>query len=698
MPIDLLTLGTRGVLTAQSQLNVVSHNIDNVNTEGYTRQMANQRTSDPMWQLGNNYGTGSYLSKIERQYDQFAINSMNMASTEYHYYDQRDSQLGAMDGLLSQTGQKIKDSMNLWYDTVNKLSDSPSDMGTRRILLNQAKLVTGNMNDVYARLEQDSRDTNESLEIISDKISAIGIEMAENNKILTAAQASETADNDLIDRQEILISELSSLTQVSARVESNGSYSVYIGNGINLVSNVRSNVFSMADGDPDKAQTRFSILTEKGAKLVTSQEIGGKVQALLDHRDKTITKVKDQLGLMSLSFAKSMDDLQRQGLDLNGKRGADFFTNFNSKEQAKDRVLSPASGDYEVYIDDLSALEGGEYQLRLASSEPVVATDEEEVESTPSADEPLALTGTEYIVIDPRGNERLVTTNENNELVVDGLRIKVNQDAQEGEKVFIRTTRDAARDIKVLLTDAKEIAAQGYVSNASNVVSSAHLSLEPHMDLQNFPTNFDVKINKLESGEYQYSVQNATDRNGRPVSLQGLSGLTGSYDPSNGVTFSLGIPQVQAEDTEEETSTQGEDETVATSSTRSVMDIEITAGAINGDTFAINLSPSEGDNSNLLKMAKIQQEEILNGGNSSIIDVFESVTTDIGNEKSIAHTMEEVGKVNWDSTQEKVASVSGVNLDEEAADLMRFQQSYAASSKVMAVADEIFNTILNIGN
>jgi flagellar hook-associated protein 1 FlgK len=122
----------------------------------------------------------------------------------------------------------------------------------------------------------------------------------------------------------------------------------------------------------------------------------------------------------------------------------------------------------------------------------------------------------------------------------------------------------------------------------------------------------------------------------------------------------------------------------------------LTAGAVADDRFAANLVRSEGDNGNLLKMQDIGTDKKLNAGSSTLIDVYHDLNTEMGLKKSTSERLTDVARLEKESAEERIASISGVNLDEEAANMMRFQQAYMASSRVMQAANDTFNTILQL--
>ena len=122
----------------------------------------------------------------------------------------------------------------------------------------------------------------------------------------------------------------------------------------------------------------------------------------------------------------------------------------------------------------------------------------------------------------------------------------------------------------------------------------------------------------------------------------------------------------------------------------------LSAGAKANDSFEVELGTqnAQGGNGNFLAMQQVQHQKTMADGKSSVIDLFEGLATDIGMLKKNADKLSEVNQLDFDSASERVSNLSGVNLDEEAANLMKFQQSYMASSRIMSVAKETFDTLM----
>ncbi|ANW25067.1 flagellar hook-associated protein FlgK [Vibrio coralliilyticus] len=621
MASDLLNLGSQSVLTAQRQLNTTGHNISNVNTEGYSRQSVIQGANMPRQYGGETYGMGVHVEKVRRSWDQFAVNEMNISTTNYAHKVDDEANLEMLSNMLSSVAsKKIPENLNEWFDAVKSLADSPNDVGARKVVLEKADLITQNLNDFHETIRRQSDVTNKKLDLGIERVNQLALEIRDLHRLMMRTPGPH---NDLMDQHEKLIAELSEYTKVTVTPRKNAEgFNVHIGNGHTLVSGTEASQLKMIDGYPDVHQRRLAMIEGKGIKAITTKDIDGKLGAMLTMRDEKIPYLMDELGKMATAFSYDVNALQSQGLDLRGNIGGLVFTDVNSEVVAKSRVVtsSNSTADLEVYIEDTNKLVGGQYSLQF--------------------------NGGDYYITRPNGEMSIVPV-VGNSISLDGIRIDINNGLQAGERVLIRPTRNGAAQMKMATNDPSAIAAQSYEASTTFAQGSATFSIDTAGDLR----EFEVIISP--DGK-QFAV---TDTKGK-ILLQPQA-----YPPTGPVTV------------------QG-------------TTFELSAGAIANDKFTANLVPSEGDNGNLLKMQNIQINKHLNDGESTVLDIYHNLNTDVGLQMSTASRLTDVSRLEKEAAQERVASISGVNLDEEAANMMKFQQAYMASSRIMQAANDTFNTIL----
>lgn len=288
-------------------------------------------------------------------------------------------------------------------------------------------------------------------------------------------------------------------------------------------------------------------------------------------------------------------------------------------------------------------------KLRVVSekdSQADIAVYIDDISKLEAGDYHLRYDGSNYTVIKPTG-EVVEVEMEDSALMIDGMRVEIAAAPRAGEKTIIRPVRFGAEQIKLAMDDPAKIAAQSYQSSVTFAQGDADFRVLIAGSLKEFQVVVSPK------GD-QFAV---LDMEGR-VLLKPQE-----YPPSGPITV------------------QG-------------TTFELTKGAIGNDKFAANLTASEGDNGNLLKMQDMQTSKSVNDNNSTILELYHDLNTDMGLKMSTATRLSEVARLESEAAQERVAEISGVNLDEEAANMMKFQQAYMASSRIMQAANDTFDTIL----
>ncbi|EGR0493825.1 flagellar hook-associated protein FlgK [Vibrio cholerae] len=621
MASDLLNVGTQSVLTAQRQLNTTGHNISNVNTEGYSRQSVIQGTNAPRQYGGETYGMGVHVENVRRSWDQFAVKELNIASTDYAFKRDTEENLDMLSKLLSSVAsKKIPENLNEWFDSVKSLADSPNDLGARKVVLEKAKLISQNLNDFHETVRLQKDITNKGLALGVERINQLALEIRDLQRLMMRVPGPH---NDLMDKHEKLVSELSQYTKVTVTQRKHGEgFNIHIGNGHTLVSGTEASQLKVIDGFPDTQQHRLAMVEGKALKAISARDIGGKMEAILDMRDEHIPYLMDEVGRLALSFSHEVNTLQSQGLDLRGNVGSALFTDVNLDVIARSRVVtnSNSKADMAVFIEDVSQLKGGEYSMQY--------------------------NGSEFVVTLPSGQQTVLPVVKGN-VYVDGLRVEVRNPPQVGERILVRPTRNGAAAIRLATEDATKIAAQSFEASTTFAQGKAKFKILQAGDVR----EFEVIVSP--TGD-QFAV---TDTKGN-ILLQPQP-----YPPTGPVTV-LGTT------------------------------FELTEGALPNDKFTANLVPSEGDNGNLRKMINIQTAKRMNDNESTIIDLYHNLNTDVGLKMATMTRLTDVARLEKEAAQSRIASISGVNLDEEAANMMKFQQAYMASSRIIQASNDTFNTIL----
>lgn len=272
-----------------------------------------------------------------------------------------------------------------------------------------------------------------------------------------------------------------------------------------------------------------------------------------------------------------------------------------------------------------------------------------------SSDYRVGFDGTNYTIT--RLSDKQVQTFATLPQTVDGVTFSLSGTPAAGDGFLVQPTRAAARDLTVAISDLARIAAATPVKAASakaNIGSGApgalSVSLPPNANLTQT-----VTITFNANGTFNV----AGTGTGNPVNIPFTPGSTLSY---NGWSMVLnGTPQA-------------------------------------GDTFTVSLnSGASGDNGNALALAKLQTSKTMIGGSATFGEGYATLVASVGNKTRELDAGAEAQIRLVDDAVAARESLSGVNLDEEAASLLRYQQAYQAAGRIIQVADQMFSTIINLG-
>ncbi|TVP10153.1 flagellar hook-associated protein FlgK [Shewanella sp. KCT] len=633
MSMDLLNIARTGVLASQSQLAVTSNNITNANTQGYHRQVAEQSSLESQ-RLGNSfYGAGTYITDVKRIYNEYAARELRIGQTALSQAQTTQTKMSELDQLFSQIGKAVPQSLNDLFAGLNSLADLPDDMGIRGSLLGNADQIAKALNQMQSQLDGQIKQTNDQISAMTDRINEISTELGHINQELMKSQG---ADMQLLDKQDALIQELSEYAQVNVIPLESGAKSIMLGGAVMLVSGEVSMQMGATTGDPYPGELRITTTAGNQTLVVDPSKMGGSLGALFQFRDETLIPAQLEMGQLALGIADSFNQAQSQGFDLNGEVGSDLFLDINDPAMSVGRAgaygNNTGNAALRVNIDDVNALSGGSYELTFTAPATYELRDQETGTVTP-----LTLNGSQLT-----GG--------------DGFSINIDSGAMaSGDRFEIRPTSGAAAGIKVVMTDPKGIAAAApkISSNTSTGSELVKLVSIDNRNAANFPLTGSELTFAIDNGASTFEVFDAAGN------TLGTSAFTPPSISAYGFTF------------------------------------EVDASVSTTDRFTFDLSFAEGDNTNAVAMAKLAETKLMNNGGSTLADVYEGTKLQVGGKAKAAEVAFGSAEAVYSQAYTRVQSESGVNLDEEAANLMRFQQSYQASARIMTTATEIFDTLFS---
>jgi flagellar hook-associated protein 1 FlgK len=632
---DILNIGVSALTSIQKAISTTGNNIANVNTEGYSRQQANFVTLQPQFLGGQYMGTGTTISTIERSFDQYLQTGVNSRTSSFEGAQVSSELANRLDGLLADPAVGLAPALDSFFASLQDVANNPGSIPERQVLLGEAQALVERFNYLDSYVSDTSDEVNKRLELAVSDINSLSQSIADINKEISAAvaRAPGQSPNDLLDTRDSLVTQLSAKVSVSTVPQPDGSLNVTIGNGQALVVGFTAQQLQTASDPNDPSQLLVGAASPSGLVTDLSQFLrGGELGALLDFRGDVLDSTRNQLGLLATAIVASFNEQHSLGVDLNGQPGGNFFSPLQAATIAQTGNSGLSSAS--TVIADVGGLTGDDYSVRYDGAQWTVTN----LSTKVSQSGPGPFT-------------------------VDGLTINVAGAPVAGDVFSIQPTRQAAASITLALSQAEQVAAAGPLRSQENLsnIGSAQLDNLTVTDASGLPL----------VGPVTLSFNPDALGTGIPgFDVTGIAGGPLAYDPvteGSGKTFSLGGADFVINGTPEA-----------------------------GDEFVIdNNTGGSGDNRNALALGELQASRILFSGSASFQDSYSRTVADIGVYARQAQSSVATEGVLLEQSVAARNSVSGVNLDEEAANLIRFQQAYQAAAQMIAVADQVFQSLLN---
>ena len=660
MSVNLYQTGVSGLLAAQQQLATTGNNIANVNTEGYNRQRAEQNAAIGISTGSNFLGSGTYVQDITRIYDQFSYKEQIINQSNLSNADSLNTRLTQLDQVMSTSGNAVVGSLNKFYEALNGVADNPNDSGLRSIVLNQASTLSNDFNQLTDNFDKMTKAVNGEIDQVANRVSEISRELAKVNETVMQSQnlTQSGQPNDLLDKRDQLIAELSEYTRVTTVLDANGVMTVMVGQGTTLVAGITPLTLQVRAGDPDAKKTQLSLVSGNSSVALNGATLGGSLAASFEFRDQHLNQTRTEIDRLAMAVSSTLNDSQASGLDLNGLQGANIFTDINATQLQQGRVLAPASNagttQAQVTINDVSLLPTDEFEVRFNG------TDFTLVNLTTGGSENLGAPGAGT----PAGTHTPSSPDYGFSFVETGVPVA-------GDTFTIVPTKNSAALMKATLTDGNAIAA----STAIAVTPSSNNVSDGKIEITNVinpvaARAYDVTVDVYESapGTFSYRVFNTVTPPPAPTIA------AGSYAAGASAVIDIpaGTPDFQIEITGD----------------------LVGSGTNARETFTLGDAFGVGNSNNAVAMAKTQEVGVTNGGKETFSESIAVSTSVVGGKASNADLVADTAQALYTQAYNRNQATSGVNLDEEAANLLKFQQAYQAASQIISTANTIFDTIL----
>lgn len=323
-------IGTSGLRIYQVATEVVSENIANVNTAGYSRQKVNLETSPPSTHNGFPLGTGVRISSVERVYDSLLQKQRVDAGTITGYDAKRSEVLQQIEPVFNEIAQdglgaSIKDFFNSWQS----LSNNPSGRVERQTVLTTAQVMIDQFRYVKNSLSNTIAMQDAAIPVNVDKVNQLVSNIATMNAQIRTTEIVSGNANEMRDQRDDLIRQLGEKIGISFTENNDGTTDVstsYSGLQIKLVSGIDAAVFSTKFNPVTERTDIYYVPAGSSAPRQPIVPAGGTIGSIITLRDQTIPNYLRQVDQLAYSLANEVNTQHQKGYDLTDSAGGRFFS------------------------------------------------------------------------------------------------------------------------------------------------------------------------------------------------------------------------------------------------------------------------------------------------------------------------------------------------------------------------------------
>lgn len=644
----LMSLGIRAMAANYAALQTTGHNIANANVKGYSRQQVEVATSEGQFTGAGFFGRGVDVVSVTRSHSEFLTREADSASSLSAMDAARLTQLRRLENIFKPGEAGLGNAASELFASMVDLNSNPNDLATRQVVLARAGDMAARFADAGTALDDVQSSVTAELKTSVANINGLAKSIAVTNQRIAALRGLGQPANDVLDERERLVAQISEHVKVTRIDAEDGSLALFIGGGQRLVLGTEAAEMRVTQDVADPARSAVAMVDGNNLRPLDGASLGGGDMAgLLRFQNEDLAEGRNLVGRLALAVGGALNTQQMRGLSLQAPLGqvasSALFGMGPSQGLADARNARDAGGmpigSVALTITDPTALQASDYTLRESTS-------------TPGSWDLTRLA------------DGMVSTVNSGD-VIDGMRIDISN-TQPGDRFLLQPVTRAANGMRVLLSDPRDLAAAspllattaaantGTVAVSSLSVNASPLPVADGSARITFTSN---------TGDYTWELYDSSS------TLMGSG--SGTWQPGQAVPappqdingFSLrfsGVPR-----------------------SGDIIDVQPTPpGAI---------SSNNGNATQLLAL----RDAALSGGHT-YADTWSQALAEVGTRTQSAQSSSEISAAVAEQAEQSRSSVAGVNLDEEAARLIQFQQSYQAAAKVLQIAQALFDTLLDV--
>ena len=636
----LMSIGKTAMFANYAALQTVGNNIANANTPGYSRQETQLADAPGQFTGSGFFGKGVTVTTIARSYDAYLTNQAVGTSATAAADSARLDKLTQLENVFPLGDSGLGAAAGQFFNSFVDLSNTPADSSARQVVLSQAQALASQFAAAGDQLSALQTGVTQDVKTSVGTLNALAQQVAQLNHQIAALQGSGQPPNQLLDQRDQLVSQIAGIVNVTTIPADDGSLGLFIGGGQSLVLGANANTVTAVPDAFDPAKVSLALSEGSISRLIPPDSLaGGSLSGLLKFQNEDLAAAKNLLGQMATAVSGAVNTQQSLGLALGqpAGAGAPIFS------VGAARVL-PASGNagsaaLSLTVSDASKVQASDYAMSFDGTNYTLtrSSDNTAVAGSPFTPAQLAA-GVQF----------------------DGVSLQLTGGTPASNDRFVlQPVAQAAQSMQMVLGSPQGLAAAAPFTGSTGVTNTGTATLASLVAVDpsyNGALSASIAFTS-DTGDYSWTLSDGSTGTGQwtagtPISL-------------NGFELSLaGVPK-------------------------------------SGDTIAVVPTTAvASNNGNAVAFANLAERGIVaagggaNGSAQTITDAYASAIADVGVRVQSGKTASSISTAIANQAETARSDKSGVNLDEEAAKLIQFQQSYQAAAKILQVAQQIFDTML----
>ena len=628
-----LNIGTLALNANLSALQVIGNNIANVSTAGYSRQNVSMTSAGNQQLGGQFYGMGVHLESVTRAHDAYLTREAQLAASMSAADAGRLTRLTSLENLFPTGELGLGAALNGMLNAWSDVVSSPTSLAARSAVISQGETFAARLRETAGQVDILASSANQQINDTVKTINRLAQAIGTVNQQIIESQGDQGQPNDLLDQRDQLITELSQYVQVTTLDADDGSMGVFVAGSQPLVLGRNASALAVVPDDTDPARPTLVFQSATASMALPDSAVGGALGGVLQFLNEDIRDTRNLMGRMALATLSLVNTRHQLGVDLRGSTGTDFFAPVADADGLPAGTNTGSAGIH-AEVSDPTALKPSDYEVRFTAS------------------------GVDILRLQDGQSASFAGL----PAVYDGLSFELDAGtAAAGDSFLVKPFSGVARNMQMAVAAADRLAVASPVVVSPSGTNLGGVSVESLYPVSPSASLGDpVTLTFLPDGSFSATGLGpgnpAPDNPGPPASYD--------YAPGQAIEFNG-------------------------------WRLTLRGAPAAGDSFAITPLPSAGQRQNagnatgmlaLRDLATFDSEALSNG--------YSALLTDMGTRVQGAQFAAGYSASVAASSEAARASVAGVNLDEEAARLLQFQQAYQAAAKYMQVAQGLFDTML----